>query len=124
MNPNLGMPSGPSGLSQQQQQHNYMQQMQSQNPHMSNQVPPNSGGRPGPPMPGYGQPTTNQGMQAKMAPAPNPGMQRPQNNAPNSVQNKMNMQSLPIRTYLDQTVVPILLDGTFFHMLTFVTTSS
>eukprot|EP00520_Triparma_pacifica_P002911 CAMPEP_0118666824 /NCGR_PEP_ID=MMETSP0785-20121206/19434_1 /TAXON_ID=91992 /ORGANISM="Bolidomonas pacifica, Strain CCMP 1866" /LENGTH=104 /DNA_ID=CAMNT_0006561187 /DNA_START=8 /DNA_END=322 /DNA_ORIENTATION=+ len=29
----------------------------------------------------------------------------------NLVQNKMNLQALPIRAYLDQTVVPILLDG-------------
>ena len=28
-----------------------------------------------------------------------------------AVQNKMNVQSLPIRAYLDQTVVPILLQG-------------
>ena len=28
-----------------------------------------------------------------------------------SVQNAMNMQTLPIRSYLDQTVVPILMDG-------------
>ena len=27
------------------------------------------------------------------------------------VSNKMNLQALPIRAYLDQTVVPILLDG-------------
>ena len=27
------------------------------------------------------------------------------------VQTKMNLQALPIRAYLDQTVVPILLDG-------------
>jgi hypothetical protein len=27
------------------------------------------------------------------------------------LQEKMNVQSLPIRAYLDQTVVPILLDG-------------
>lgn len=27
------------------------------------------------------------------------------------VQTKMNLQALPIRSYLDQTVVPILLDG-------------
>ena len=27
------------------------------------------------------------------------------------VQNKMNLQTAPIRTYLDQTVVPILLQG-------------
>ncbi|GMI43745.1 hypothetical protein TrCOL_g11691 [Triparma columacea] len=31
--------------------------------------------------------------------------------AANLVQNKMNLQALPIRAYLDQTVVPILLDG-------------
>jgi len=28
-----------------------------------------------------------------------------------AVQDRMNLQSLPIRAYLDQTVVPILLDG-------------
>jgi protein dpy-30 len=28
-----------------------------------------------------------------------------------AVQEKMNLQALPIRAYLDQTVVPILLDG-------------
>ena len=28
-----------------------------------------------------------------------------------AVQNKMNVQALPIRAYLDQTVVPILLQG-------------
>lgn len=31
--------------------------------------------------------------------------------AANAVQNKMNLQALPIRAYLDQTVVPLLLDG-------------
>ena len=31
---------------------------------------------------------------------------------PPPVQNKMNLQGLPIRAYLDQTVVPLLLDGT------------
>ena len=31
--------------------------------------------------------------------------------AAEQVQNKMNLQALPIRAYLDQTVVPILLDG-------------
>jgi len=31
--------------------------------------------------------------------------------AAQSLQNKMNVQSLPIRAYLDQTVVPILLQG-------------
>merc|ERR1711957_604043 len=30
---------------------------------------------------------------------------------PPPVQNKMNLQGLPIRAYLDQTVVPLLLDG-------------
>lgn len=28
-----------------------------------------------------------------------------------AVQDRMNLQSLPIRAYLDQTVVPVLLDG-------------
>ena len=32
-------------------------------------------------------------------------------NAAKAVQEKMNVQSLPIRAYLDQTVVPILLQG-------------
>jgi len=31
--------------------------------------------------------------------------------AAEQVQAKMNLQALPIRAYLDQTVVPILLDG-------------
>ena len=31
--------------------------------------------------------------------------------AVNQVQDKLNLQALPIRSYLDQTVVPILLDG-------------
>ncbi|CAM9504043.1 unnamed protein product [Heterosigma akashiwo] len=31
--------------------------------------------------------------------------------AADSMQNKLNLQALPIRAYLDQTVVPILLDG-------------
>merc|ERR1719498_821081 len=31
--------------------------------------------------------------------------------AVNQVQEKLNLQALPIRSYLDQTVVPILLDG-------------
>jgi len=31
--------------------------------------------------------------------------------AASAVQDKMNLQALPIRAYLDQTVVPILLDG-------------
>ncbi|GMI58220.1 hypothetical protein ScalyP_jg6240 [Parmales sp. scaly parma] len=31
--------------------------------------------------------------------------------AASAVQNKMNLQALPIRAYLDQTVVPIMLDG-------------
>ena len=122
MNPNLGMPTG--GLpQQQQQQHNFMQQMQQprQN-HMGNQVPTNNAGvapRQGPPMNAYGQPTNNQAMQAKMPPSVNQGMQM--QNAANQAQNKMNMQALPIRTYLDQTVVPILLDGKFssssLHMI-------
>ena len=114
---NLGMPTGPTGLSQQQQQHTFMQQMQQaprQNPHIPNQAPTNTGPnvgapRQGPPMTAYGQPTNNQKMQAKMTPQSNTGM--PMQGAPNPVQNKMNMQALPIRTYLDQTVVPILLDG-------------
>ena len=43
--------------------------------------------------------------------------QMPQAAAPNqppsaASQQQMNMKSLPIRAYLDQTVVPILLDGT------------
>lgn len=33
------------------------------------------------------------------------------NRAVDEVQQKMNLQALPIRQYLDQTVVPILLDG-------------
>lgn len=33
------------------------------------------------------------------------------NKAVEEVQAKMNLQALPIRAYLDQTVVPILLDG-------------
>jgi len=120
MNPsNMGMPTGPTGLPQQQQQHNYMQQMQQQqrqNPHMQTQVP-NSGppvgaSRQVAPMGGYGQPGSNQNMQAKMSMPSSQGM--PTSNSASQVQNKMNMNALPIRTYLDQTVVPILLDGKKF----------
>ena len=117
--PNMGMPTGPTGLPQQQQQHNYMQQMQQQprqNPHMQSQVPNNGptvgAPRQVPPMGAYGQPTSNQNMQAKMSMQSSQGMQTP--NSASQVQNKMNMQALPIRTYLDQTVVPILLDGKIY----------
>ena len=37
-----------------------------------------------------------------------------QSAAASAAHNKMNMQALPIRAYLDQTVVPILLDGASF----------
>jgi len=85
------------------------------------QGPPGAGMGQGPPGAGMGQgpPGTGmgQGPPTGMGQGPSGGVvtQQQQKSSthapPPPVQNKMNLQGLPIRAYLDQTVVPLLLDG-------------
>jgi len=84
------------------------------------QGPPGAGMGQGPPGTGMGQGPPagmGQGPPTGMGQGPSGGVvaQQQQKSSthapPPPVQNKMNLQSLPIRAYLDQTVVPLLLDG-------------
>uniref|UniRef100_A0A6U2LMK3 Uncharacterized protein n=1 Tax=Leptocylindrus danicus TaxID=163516 RepID=A0A6U2LMK3_9STRA len=47
----------------------------------------------------------------QQAPPPQQTMQQQNVNAMNSAPSQINPQALPVRAYLDQTVVPLLLDG-------------